>query len=123
MPRFLRLFNHMIHVPSLSSVSISTSCFGKPFLCLHFHTQKTLNIYYRGWDECQAAMSKLKSALIEVEAALAPIPLVEATSTPTLPLVSVSSPILATTTPSTDSISTPNLTVSLEDESKQQKND
>jgi hypothetical protein len=74
----------MIHVPSLSSVSISTNCFGRPYLCLHFHTQKSLNIHYRNWDECQDALSKVKTAMGEIEAALAQIPLVEQPVSPNI---------------------------------------
>jgi hypothetical protein len=85
MPRFVRLFNHMIHVPSLSSVSIGTSCWGTPYLSLHFHTQKSLNIHYKKWADCEQAMSKVKTAMVEVEAALVAIPLVE----PVAPVVQV----------------------------------
>ena len=77
MPRFLRFFNTMIHVPSLSSVSIDTDCFGRPYLLLTFHVQKDLRICFRNWAECEAAMTKVKDAMTEVETALGLIALVE----------------------------------------------
>ena len=77
MPRFLRIFNHMIYVPSLSSASVETSCWGGLSLCLNFHSQKTEKIYFKNWDECQATLKKVKDAMGEVDGALAAIPLVE----------------------------------------------
>jgi hypothetical protein len=84
MPRFLRFFNTMIHVPSLSSVSIDTDCFGRPYLLLTYHVQKDIHISFPNWAECEAAMTKVKGAMTEVEAALASIPLVEQAPPPAL---------------------------------------
>jgi hypothetical protein len=78
MPRFLRLGNEMIHVPSLSSVTIRTNCFGRPLITLSYHTTKSvLHLRYSNWDSCQKDFNQLKNALNEVEALLNKIPLTE----------------------------------------------
>ena len=78
MPRFLRLGNRMIHVPSVTSVTIGTSCFGRPTITIAFHaTKDILHVSYSNWDECQKEFTNIKNALTEVESILEKIPLTE----------------------------------------------
>lgn len=77
MPRFLRIKNTMIHVPSLFNVSMGTSCMGYPYLHLSYHTKQEMTISYKGWDECERDFNRVKAALKEVEAALDGIVLTE----------------------------------------------
>lgn len=88
MPRFLRLRNVMVHVPSLSSVSIQTNCLGRPSLWLYYHNSKVnTKISYSKWDLCESDFNKVKAALVEVEGLLAQIPLTEEPSKPLSPVV------------------------------------
>ena len=83
MPRFLRLRNVMVHIPSLSSVSIRTNCLGRPSLSLYFHNSKeNTKITYSQWDLCESDFNKVKTALAEVESLLAQISLTEEPSKP-----------------------------------------
>ena len=77
MPRFLRLKNNMVHVPSLSSVSIGTSCMGYPYIHLSYHTRQELKVSYGAWDDCEKDFNRVKSALKEVESYLEKIILTE----------------------------------------------
>ncbi len=82
MPRFLRIKNNMIHVPSLSSVSVGTSCMGYPYIHLSYHTRQELKMFYSTWDECQRDFNRVKSALKEVESSLETIVLTEEVTSP-----------------------------------------
>ena len=78
MPRFLRLGNEMIHVPSLSSATIGTNCFGRPLITLSYHATKSiLYVRYSTWESCQKDFNRIKNALNEVEDLLNKIPLTE----------------------------------------------
>ncbi len=78
MPRFLRLGNEMIHVPSLSSATIGTNCFGRPLITLSYHaTKNILYVRYSTWDSCQKDFNRIKNALNEVEDLLNKVPLTE----------------------------------------------
>lgn len=78
MPRFLRLGNEMIHVPSLSSATIGTNCFGRPLITLSYHATKSiLYVRYGTWESCQKDFNRIKNALNEVEDLLNKIPLTE----------------------------------------------
>ncbi len=78
MPRFLRLKNNMIHIPSLSSVSMSAGCFGKPYLSLYYHNIKNVQtIKYRIWEECERDFNRVKKAMNDIEVMLSPISLTE----------------------------------------------
>ena len=78
MPRFLRIGNTMLHVPSLSSVTINTNCIGKPFIAVSYHTTKNiLYLNYRNWEECQKDFNRVKTAMAEVEHLLDTILLTE----------------------------------------------
>jgi hypothetical protein len=77
MPRFVRIENTMVHIPSLSSVSMLSNCFGRPYLMLFYHTKTNLKIQYSSWEKCEADFSRLKEALVEVEALLQTVPLTE----------------------------------------------
>lgn len=81
MSRFLRISETVIHVPSLANVSMTTTCFGSPRLCLYYHTQKTQILYCGKYEECERQMMRIKEAMKRVEAALDGIPLVEAEDT------------------------------------------
>lgn len=78
MPRFLRVGNLMVHVPSLSSVTIGTTCMGRPILTLSYHSTKKVDIVgYVNWDLCQSDFNRVKDALTEVESLLSKIALTE----------------------------------------------
>lgn len=77
MPRFLRVKNQMIHVPSLSSVSMQSNCFGRPYLALYFHTKDMMKIQFAEWNDCEADFNRLKTALTEIEALLQKVALTE----------------------------------------------
>lgn len=79
MPRFLRIQNNMIHVPSLFNVSMGTSCLGYPYMHLSYHTKQQMKISYGKWEECERDFNRVKSALKEVETALDGIILTEET--------------------------------------------
>lgn len=80
MPRFLRLKNSMIHVPSVSSVSMSSGCFGRPSITLYYHITKNIQkINYSEWDLCEKDFNRVKKALNEIEAMVSSIPLTEET--------------------------------------------
>jgi hypothetical protein len=78
MPRFLRLKNSMVHVPSLSSVSMASGCFGRPYLSLYYHmTKHVQKIQYREWEACEKDFNRVKKAMNEIEVMLSPVPLTE----------------------------------------------
>ena len=78
MPRFLRVGNDMIHIPSLSSVTIGTTCFGKPYIALSYHaTKKILCVSYKNWELCQIDFNRVKLAMGEVEELMGKILLTE----------------------------------------------
>lgn len=78
MPRFLRLKNNMIHIPSLSSVSMSAGCFGRPHLSLYYHITKNVQkINYNNWEVCEKDFNRVKKAMNEIESMLAPVLLTE----------------------------------------------
>ena len=77
MPRFLRIKNNMIHVPSLSSVSMGTSCMGYPTIQLSYHTRKPFTVCYNKWEECEKDFNRIKTAFKEVESSLEKIVLTE----------------------------------------------
>lgn len=91
MPRFLRIKNTMIHVPSLFNVSMGTSCLGYPYMHLSYHTKQEMIISYGKWDECERDFNRVKSALKEVDLALDGIVLTEETIVLSLPSPSSSS--------------------------------
>jgi len=77
MPRFVRIENSMVHVPSLSSVSMLSNCLGRPYLMLNYHTKMNMKIQYSSWDKCEADFNRLKAALVEIETLLQKLPLTE----------------------------------------------
>jgi hypothetical protein len=77
MPRFVRVENTMVHIPSLSSVSIHSNCFGRPYLMMYYHTKMNMKIQYSAWDKCEADFNRLKTALVEIEALLQKVPLTD----------------------------------------------
>lgn len=80
MPRYLQLQDKMVYVPSLSSVTVMTSCFGYPMLSLCHHTSSSPEyIYYTGWDLCRQDFNRVEDALKEIESALSKIPLTQPT--------------------------------------------
>ena len=82
MPRFLRLGDTVIHVPSVSNVSMNSNCFGKPYLTISYHTEsRNIHHYYGVWSDCEADFNRVKDAVKEVETLLSSIPLTEQEST------------------------------------------
>lgn len=76
MPRFLRLNNTIIHIPSVSNVSMGTSCLGKPYLTVSYHTAKKVDtLCYGSWELCEAAFNTVKDAVKEIDTLLACVPL------------------------------------------------
>lgn len=76
MPRFLRLQNTVIHVPSVSNVSMGTSCLGKPYLSVSYHTAKKQDtLCYKSWTDCEAAFNTVKDAVKEIDTLLSTVPL------------------------------------------------
>ena len=76
MPRFLRLQNTVIHVPSVSNVTMGTTCFGKPYLSISYYTSdKVVCLSYSNWTLCEQQFNTLKDAMKEIEGLLAPVPL------------------------------------------------
>lgn len=81
MPRFLRLQNKMIHVPSVSNVSMGTNCWGRPTITLSFHSDKKLVcISYKDWQVCEKEFNKIKDAVTEVENILKEVRLTESST-------------------------------------------
>ena len=76
MPRFLRLQNTVIHVPSVSNVSMGTTCFGKPYMSITFHhTAKTVCLSYKTWQTCESQFNTVKDAMKEIDTLLSSVPL------------------------------------------------
>ena len=93
MPRFLRLQNSVIHVPSVSNVSMGSSCLAKPFLSVTYHTgPKVTCLSYTTWTACEQDFNTLKSAMKEIETLLTSVPL-------TTPEVVVEAKVVEVTTP------------------------
>jgi hypothetical protein len=86
MPRFVRIHQHVIHVPSLANVSMGTNCLGQPFLTFYYHNQQSQVISYGfgKWEECEKDMIRVKASMIEVEKILEVIPLTEPESKPVI---------------------------------------
>ena len=86
MPRFVRIGNEVIHIPSLANVSMGTSCWGSPFLCFYYHNQKNQKMSYGfgKWATCEADLIRVKTAMIEIEKVIQVIPLTEEKESPVL---------------------------------------
>ena len=69
MPRFVRIHQQVIHVPSLANVSMGTTCLGQPFLTFYYHNQHSQTISYGWgkWDECEKDMIRVKESMMETE--------------------------------------------------------
>ena len=81
MPRFLRVQNQMIHIPSVSNVSMGTNCWGRPTITLSFHSdKKVVCITYKNWDLCETEFNKIKDAVSEIESILKRIRLTESSA-------------------------------------------
>lgn len=91
MPRFVRIGNEVIHIPSLANVSMSTTCLGAPFLCFYYHNQKnqTMSYGFGKWAACEADLIRVKTAMIEIEKVVGVIPLTEEKESPVFPTVPV----------------------------------
>ena len=79
MPRFVRIHQQVIHVPSLANVSMGTSCLGQPFLTFYYHNQHNQIISYGWgkWEECEKDMIRVKTSMMEIEKTLTSVPLTE----------------------------------------------
>jgi hypothetical protein len=91
MPRFVRIGNEVIHIPSLANVSMGTTCLGAPFLCFYYHNQKNQNMSYGfgKWSVCEADLIRIKTAMIEIEKIVQTVPLTEEKESRVLPLDTV----------------------------------
>ena len=67
----------MVHIPSLSSVSVDSSCTGRPYITLYYHTKKMVKINYSKWEKCEEDFNRVKNALSDIEKILATVPLTE----------------------------------------------
>ncbi len=99
MPRFVRIGNEVIHIPSLANVSMGTNCWGAPFLCFYYHNQKnqTMSYGFGKWPACEADLIRVKTAMIEIEKVVGVIPLTEEKESPVFP--TQLSPVLAPVVP------------------------
>jgi hypothetical protein len=79
MTRFVRIGQTVIHVPSLANVSMSTDCYGRPYLTFYYHNQHNQTITYGWgkWAECEKDMLRVKGSMMEIEKALSTVPLTE----------------------------------------------
>ena len=77
MPRFIRIHQQVLHVPSLANVSMGTTCLGQPFLTFYYHNQHNQTIVYRWgkWEDCEKDMIRIKTSMMEIEQTLGIIPL------------------------------------------------
>lgn len=99
MPRFVRIGNEVIHIPSLANVSMGTNCWGAPFLCFYYHNQKnqTMSYGFGKWPACEADLIRVKTAMIEIEKVVGVIPLTEEKESLVFP--TQLSPVLAPVVP------------------------
>lgn len=83
MPRFVRIHQHVIHIPSLANVSMGTTCLGQPFLTFYYHNQHSQTISYGWgkWEECEKDLIQIKTAMMETERVLSTVVLTEKTQT------------------------------------------
>jgi hypothetical protein len=81
MPRFVRIHQQVIHVPSLANVSMGTTCLGQPFLTFYYHNQHSQTISYGWgkWEECEKDLIQVKTAMMETERVLSSVLLTEKT--------------------------------------------
>jgi hypothetical protein len=79
MPRFIRIHQQVLHVPSLANVSMGTTCLGQPFLTFYYHNQHNQTIVYRWgkWEDCEKDMIRIKTSMMEIEKTLGIIPLTD----------------------------------------------
>ena len=79
MPRFVRIHQQVIHVPSLANVSMGTNWLGQPFLTFYYHNQHSQTISYGWgkWDECEKDMIRVKESMMETERVLSSVVLTE----------------------------------------------
>lgn len=81
MPRFIRIHQQVIHIPSLANVSMGTTCLGQPFLTFYYHNQHSQTISYGWgkWEECEKDLIQVKTAMMETERVLSSVVLTEKT--------------------------------------------
>jgi hypothetical protein len=79
MPRFVRIHQQVIHIPSLANVSMGTTCLGQPFLTFYYHNQHSQIISYGWgkWEECEKDLIQIKTAMMETERVLSSVLLTE----------------------------------------------
>ena len=79
MPRFIRIHQQVLHVPSLANVSMGTTCLGQPFLTFYYHNQHNQTIVYGWgkWEDCEKDMIRIKTSMMEIEKTLVIIPLTD----------------------------------------------
>lgn len=81
MPRFVRIHQQVIHIPSLANVSMGTNWLGQPFLTFYYHNQHSQTISYGWgkWEECEKDLIQVKTAMMETERVLSSVLLTEKT--------------------------------------------
>lgn len=78
MPRFLRIGDSVVHVPSISNVSMAANCFGRPYLEICYHTSSKSSVhYFVNWSDCEAMFNYVKKAMKEIDTLLADVPLTD----------------------------------------------
>ena len=79
MPRFVRIGNDVVHIPSLANVNMSRSCMGNPYITLYYHNNhmQTVSYAWGKWSVCEKDMLTIKTAMMEIEKIMTPVPLTE----------------------------------------------
>ena len=75
--RFIRIGATVIHVPSLANVSMTSNCFGRPYLSFHYHNHKEEIVTYRTWEECEKDHVRMMTVMKQIERCLEAVPLTE----------------------------------------------
>ena len=79
MPRFVRIGNDVVHIPSVANLTMSRSCMRRPVLTIYYHNHRIQSVSYPWgkWDLCEKDMMAIKSAMMEIEKVLVSVPLTE----------------------------------------------
>jgi len=79
MPRFVRIHQNVIHIPSLANVSMGTNWLGQPSLTFYYHNHhnQTISYGWGKWDECEKDLIQIKTAMMETERVLSSVLLTE----------------------------------------------
>ena len=108
MARFIRIGTTVIHVPSLANVSMTSNCFGRPYLSFHYHNHKEETVTYRTWEECEKDHVRMMTAMKQIERCLESVPMTEEAA-----VVVATATAAATATVAATVAATPTLTESM----------